>query len=221
MENKKKIIYLLSFMFFIMSCNKHNVIKYAKEKNEYYNVKDILYKDNQDNYYLRYPYASREEDKIKTSYGYENKGLNINDNSVHELKEIINIKTFKLIKYPYYTDNKFVYVINNYAGSPNCSFYPIDINTLRMAGNYIHDNKNVFYFSKKIKNVDVKNFNSKIFNKTELPIELGFDNFSLYFQEKKMLYSDFQKLEINKKTKDSLSKKYFPDHKLLIGTEGN
>ncbi|MGV0919285.1 hypothetical protein ACTS94_02685 [Empedobacter falsenii] len=215
MENSKKIAFILLYVIFIISCSNNNSKKTDDKRmfatEQYIQIKDILYKDNNGNYYFKYPYPSRNGDKIETSYGYEDKILNINDSAINDLRNVLDVNKFHKLEYPYYSDNKYIYVVNNYAGSPNYSFYPMDYKSINIKGSYISDKENVYYFTKRISNVNSKNFNSKIFYIDELPIEIGYDNSSIFIQDEKLTFSKFNVLTLDKVIKDSLQKIYFPN----------
>ena len=74
MENAKKIIFIL--MLLTISCNtcsndtKTQKIHLEQVNSDYIQVKDILYKDKQGNYYLQYKYPGYP--RGTSAYGYQN-----------------------------------------------------------------------------------------------------------------------------------------------------
>lgn len=69
--------------------------------------------------------------------------------------------------------------------------------------------KNVYYFSKKLVDVDAFEFSIFKHEKSQLPIELGYDNKYLFSNETKLSYKDFQKLLFEKKNKRLFEKYIF------------
>lgn len=112
MKNSSLILFI-----FLFSCN---------WSNEYYNLKDfIIYSDRNENIYLkREIYLSKKEDyKLSKHIRYFDL-VNYND-SILELKRIIDIESFHQIKKSdTFYDKKYIYIfIDKPAISPNIYIY--------------------------------------------------------------------------------------------------
>ncbi|MBE7654006.1 hypothetical protein G1L01_13290 [Tenacibaculum finnmarkense] len=111
---KNSILILFLFLF---SCNWNN---------EYHNLKDfILYRDCNENIYLkREVYLSKKEDYKPSKYVRYFDLVNYND-SILELKKIIDVKSFHQVKKSdTFSDKKYIYIfIDKPAISPNIYVY--------------------------------------------------------------------------------------------------
>lgn len=108
-----KNLTLILLLFILFGCN----TKFNKD-NDLVQVKEILYKDNLNNYFFQYPFSERKiingTDVGITKYGYDSI-INLNTKIVN-LKSLIDYQSFKKIngKYEdlnyYYTENEFLTV---------------------------------------------------------------------------------------------------------------
>lgn len=228
MENKKiaqKRIFILliySLIIFIVSpcvIAQTNTLHIQKEPIQYTQIKDILYLDNYGNYYLQY-FRYWRSDNLK-HYHYEKlaRDLRKDKDKIVELKDIINEKKFHQINNSqYYGDGSNIYTIVYSFATDICvlilNLNPQKIETI---GNYIKDDNKVYFGDREVLEANAQEFNvlfiQEVDNVTKesLTIELGYDNSHLYSGENVLKYSNFNELEIDKKLKASLIKKYFYD----------
>lgn len=239
MENTKKIIVLLVIVLLSSCDNSENY--YNSNHKKITDLKDlkkvklnlVIYK-NQINILSDYIIEYGDENETINS---KRQGLLLQDsifssknNSYYLINDILDLSTYRQIeKNILYQDKNNIYYNVTSKGS-NYPYYILDLKSSEskiFPGGYIKDMNTVYSYGgvicTKIDSINAENFNiikvKDINNDSEL--YLGTDNKSIYWNESKITKQYIEDLPIPKKTKDSLSKKYFPDHKLLIGTEGN
>lgn len=110
-----RLIYLISIL--ITCCNIFNKT-IATNQNEYHNLKDsIVFTDSNSNMYILQKIdIINSNKKNNTVYRYFDL-LSLRD-SVYELKQIIDINTFKKVSGLMYTDTNYIYTFNP---NPNIS----------------------------------------------------------------------------------------------------
>lgn len=105
---------ILAIVLIFLCCNPK-----SKGDNNLIQVKDILYKDNLNNYYFQYAFPERMKvkgtDEGVTKYGYDSI-VNL-DTKVVYLKNIIDYRTFKKTKGKY-EDANYYYTENNFLTVP-------------------------------------------------------------------------------------------------------
>lgn len=214
MENAKKIIFIL--MLIIISCNTNSNdintqnIHIEQINSKYIQVKDILYKDKQGNYYLQYKYPGYPKGTIV--YGYENKvyDLHFRELKIKLLNDVLNENSFHRIdSTEYFSDNKNIYAIADFATDINVYILPLQFSNYKVVGQYIKDSQTVFWNARQLLDVEAKYFNVIPANANHP--ELGYDEKYLYIRNDRLSYQEFNSLNIKSTIKNKLKQHYFPE----------
>lgn len=187
---------------------------------QYSHIKDILYSDNQGNYYLQYFLYWGLNDDSKHYY-YENFAVDLRTNKIVELKNVINIKKFHQINHSqYYSDDSYIYtIVDSFATDTYIRILDLNSSKSQIIGNYIKDEKRVYFGDREVIGANAKEFNVFLVQETSdeatLTTELGYDSRHIYYGSSILNYSKLIELEIDEKLKAFLIKKYFRDEKLI------
>ncbi|KMQ58398.1 hypothetical protein ACM39_18590 [Chryseobacterium sp. FH2] len=148
-------------------CFKENSVKNKESKDRntqnYFHIKDILYRDGDNNLYFRttaYNDFSDNNEKMLKTYLYINE-IGINDTTSVKLKSIVDTTSFKKVSYIYYKDKNNVFV--EYPMAYGSSFFVIenaDSKTFEILNHsyYAKDKINCYYRGKIISGADNKSF---------------------------------------------------------------
>lgn len=207
----KSIYYILISCLLLFSCEKKTVpvITNTLESHQYILIKDdLLFKDNINNIYLRVNEVFPGTDSLYSSYyDYLTK-----DGHYFALKDIIDIDSFHQIdNTQYFKDKRAVYAYQQFPPR----FDPITIIEINpekfelLPDNYIKDDKNVYWLTKKL-DADAKQFHViKVGN-----MILGVDNNHLFWSQGDIMeYKDFEPLKniLNATKFEKLKQQYFPE----------
>lgn len=214
MKNAKIIIFI--FMLLTTSChsNLHDIETQKKHieqiNSDYIQIKDILYKDKQGNYYLQYQYPGYPTGTI--AYGYENKvyDLRLRESKIKLLNDVLQENSFHRIdETKYFSDNKNIYAIADFATDINVYILPLQFSNYKIVGQYIKDSQTVFWNARQLLDVEAKYF--KVIPANANHPELGYDEKYLYIRNDRLSYEEFNSLNIESTIKNKLKQQYFPE----------
>lgn len=208
----KNLFIIWMFLFYLFACQINNENINQKGLFTPLNDKELLFKDEKGDVYLKVKKSQIGTDQV--SYVYYNE-LGFND-SIYSLKEIIDTASFANYNDSeiFFRDRKSVYVYQEFPPShPPIKKLNLNLSESQIVSReYVKDENFVYWFGIKMENADAKSFSIS----KELRGEnwfLAVDKNSIYNGRDRLSKEDLLIYPIEKEKLDSLVKSYFSESK--------